>query len=225
MTVIRALTPLIGVFLLGGLLSLSACKKKDDGGAPPGAPTQGVVATTPCAATCDTSYTGITGLAAPQSYVYGVNNGFCGCGPGMRPIYNSTWGYACVQASYLVYNQYLGYNTSSIYAAQNLAPTNMTQITYAPLPYGGQNNCFATAAAACNVRDVNSCGAGGFCRPIGGGSSIGVCTNQNNPGYDTYNTAYPTPYNYNSGYYDSGYNGNRCKYRTNSWGLSYWYCY
>lgn len=217
--------------LLTGLLSLAACQKKSDGSG-------GEVATTPCTATCNnTVYSTLPGLTTPTSYTYGTNGGFCGCSYGNRPIYNGDWGFACVPANTLTYSAYWGYNTSTIYQAQNTAALNMQQVSYSPLQYGADNNCFTAVAASCDVRAANSCTNGGFCRPIGGGSSVGVCTT--GVGVDNYNAGVTTttttydPYYTNpyyggyygaGGYYGGGYGQSNCRYKTNSWGLSYYTC-
>jgi hypothetical protein len=226
----------LSALLLGGLLTLGACKKKDDGGGAGG----GNVAATPCTATCDSSvYSTLPGLTNPTAYTYGANGGFCGCGYGNRPIYNSQWGFACVPSNTLNYSAYWGYNTSTIYQSQNTQAMNMQQVSYTPLQYGADSNCFSSIAASCDVRAVNSCTNGGTCRPIGGGSSVGVCTtgtgvdNYNattttNPVYDAYNPYYNYGYNsgygYNNGGYSSGGANSNCRYRQNSWGFYYYSC-
>lgn len=233
---------LFGSLVFGAMLGLAACAKSggDNGGAG-----GGQIAQTPCNApqggSCNPGYYNqMQGLQipAPQAYTAGYNGGYCGCAGGYRPIFNPQWGFACAPANYLNYESYVGYNYQSVYQSQNMSGLNAQQIYYSPLQYGGQQgSCFSDFALSCDVRIANSCSNGGQCRAIGGGSTIGVCTN--GYGVDTYNTGYTTsnyPYNnngyygsgggyYNGGYYNGGnYNSGNCRYRTNSWGLSYYYC-
>jgi hypothetical protein len=225
----KTMVHLFTAVLFGSLLTLAACKKKDDGGGE-GA---GTVATTPCASTCNnTVYSTLPGLITPTAYTYGAN-GFCGCAYGTRPIYNYEWGFACVPASTLTYSSYWGYNTGSIYQPQNFVPTNMQQVSYNPLQYGGDtNNCFHGVAASCDVRVANTCGGGATCRPIGGGSTVGVCTSavggvdayNSGSTYDPYNNHYYNGYYNGGGYNHGGYNHGNCSYRRNSWGLMYYKC-
>jgi len=233
---------LCGSLLLGALLALGACAKSggDNGGG------GGQIAQTPCNApqggSCNPGvYSQNPGLQipAPQAYTAGYSGGYCGCSSGYRPIYNPQWGFACAPANTFTYENYVGYSYQSIYQSQNNSGLNAQQIYYSPLQYGGQGSCFSDFALSCDVRIANSCTNGGQCRAIGGGSSIGVCTS--GVGVDSYNTGttninYPGYYG-NDGYYGNGgyygggyygyggnYNSGNCRYRTNSWGLSYYYC-
>lgn len=198
----RALSLVSLGMIFTGLLAITACKKSSDDNQP-----GGTIAATPCTATCNgTIYTGVPGLAAPTAYTYGLNSGFCGCAYGTRPIYHPEWGFACVQANTIAYSAYLGYNSSTIYQAQNVAALNMQQINYSPVQYGSENNCFSSVAASCDVRAAGSCTNGGFCRPIGGGSSVGVCTT--GAGVDSYNSGNPAVTPYSNSPYSNNYMAN-----------------
>jgi hypothetical protein len=226
---------LCGSILLGAALTLGACAKSggDNGGGG-----SGQIAQTPCnspqGGSCNpgvySQYPGLQ-IPAPQAYTTGYSGGYCGCSAGYRPIFNPQWGFACAPANYFTYDSYMGYSYQSLYQGQNMSGLNAQQVYYSPLQYGGQGSCFSDFALSCDVRTPGTCTNGGQCRAIGGGSTIGVCTN--GYGVDTYNTGYTgttNPYYsgnpYYGGYYSNGgnYNSNGCSYRTNSWGLSYYYC-
>jgi hypothetical protein len=227
----------IGYLIVGTALTLGACAKSDNGGGGGGGG-GGQIAQTPpppCngpqGVSCNPGFYGQDpSLIIPQAYVNGMNNGYCGCQLGYRPIYNPQWGFACAPANTFGYQNYVGYNYNSIYQGQNYGQLTTQQIYYTPLQYGGTTgSCFSDFALSCDVRVANSCSNGGQCRPVGGGSAIGVCTQ--GYGVDQYNSGYYGNYNgYGYGGYGyGGYNGysngsNNCKYRTTSYGLSYYYC-
>jgi hypothetical protein len=236
--------------VLGSALILTACGNKGgDGG--------GTVAQTPCngpttAGGCNPgAYSQTPGLTVPNAVPYynGSVNGYCGCENNSRPIYNPQWGFACAPTSYFQNSSYMGYSYGSIFQPQNYGNANMQQISYSPASYGG-SSCYTNFASSCDVRIANSCGTNGYCRAIGGASTVGLCTTGNgtdyyngnnyNSGYN--NSGYPNP-NYGTytvypgymtgGYYSGGYGGyygggygggGNCRYRQNSWGLAYWYC-
>lgn len=210
-------------FAVIGSLMLSACAKSGGDSNNGGQPT-GTIVDTPCSgSSCYNQYGNgyFSPPPVPNPYIYGANNGYCGCSAGQRPVYNPTWGFACVSSQQLTYNFYLGYSAQYLYEipSQNTIPLNMSQINYSPLPYGGTANCFQHIAAACDVRVSNPCTNGGQCRPVGGGSSIGVCTN--GQGIENYypQNPYPHPYGGYGGYPPTApYGYNNCTYKQTSWG-------
>lgn len=117
------------------------------------------------------------------NYQGSYTNGFCGCPAGYRPIINPYIGLSCAPATFFhgFQNSYRmwGYNYQSIgitnQPGQNGQWSSIPQVTYAPALSGTQN-CFANAAATCDLRQTNSCGNGGVCRPTGGGSYLGICS-------------------------------------------------
>lgn len=150
------------------------------------------------------------GYYLDQGSPYGIypypytNNGVCGCGPGFRSIYNQAWGIACAPIS--IFNS--GYNYGGGYSygyayfnwgsfAQNQGWVNIPQANYNPA-ISGNLNC--NVGVACDTRNPNSCTNGAACRPIGGGSAMGLCTSGR--GEDNYN--YNPQFNYGYGY---GYSG------------------
>ncbi len=216
-----------GVFgALVCVIALSACQKKDDGGnsANQGG---GVVASTPQTACNLPSRQGDSVNCNPEQYRnygwqplpyqwnYGQN--FCGCPVGTRPVYTTNYGFGCAPNNvyYDAYNQYP--NQVFNYWNQNTHYNNIPQISYAPLISGDSQNCYQQAAQACDSREANSCGSNGYCRVVGGGSVLGICTYDY--GVDNYGSSYP--YQYSCRYYNEGLiNGYYCFYTHSSTGFS-----
>ncbi len=108
-------------------------------------------------------------------YQYGTN-GFCQCPNGSRPVYNSTMGLGCMSNATLDAGAipYQSYNWN--YSTNTWMNVNPTQYQ----PYSGAITtstvgCFNNVIVACDSRVAQSCGVGGYCRPVGGGSSLGLC--------------------------------------------------
>ncbi len=225
---------ILPALFLGIGLFLSACAKSSDsnGGGGGGG---GTVADTPCNGPSCYSQNGggyFLPPPVPNPYLYGPNGGYCGCSVGQRPVFNPQWGYACVSTQYMTYNYYLGYSANNLYGfqGQNTIPLNNSPIAYSPLPYGGTANCQQNIAASCDTRATPACTNGGICRPIGGGSSIGVCTT--GQGIESYYPPTPGPYGgYGYGGYPGAYPGaypngqyGNCTYKQTSWGGTVWTC-
>lgn len=133
-----------------------------------------------------------------QVYPYqaGFSNGFCGCPVGTRPVMSPQYGIGCAPNDVFMTNyQYSGWG----YYPSNNQWTNIPQVTYNPAVSGTNGaNCFSDAAKICSVRSANSCGGTATCRPVGGGSDLGLCTNS----YGQENYSHPR----------------NCGYSRNSWG-------
>lgn len=231
---------LIGLFL-GASITLSACSKGGDS-------SSGTVATTPCnsvaGGTCNTSfYNQATNLSIPvnQAYAYTYGGSYCGCPVGQRPVYNQSYGFACVPDSYITSTNYIGYNYTTLinnisytntFQEQNTYPLNTSQVYYQATTSNSGNACYSSFAMSCDVRVANSCGTAGFCQAVGGSTAVGVCVNN---GYSStssayytgsYSTYYPSFYGYAGASVGGGYSsGGRCTYKQNSWGFWYSYCY
>lgn len=139
-------------------------------------------------------YNGLTNYPYTQQGYNGYQNNFagglCGCPSGSRPVYNNTGGLGCMTTQYMVpgygYNSY-GWNSVGSYWY------NIPQVAYQPFVSNSGSNCFNDVAYVCDVRLNNTCGGNGYCRPMTGGSAIGLCVT--NPGSYN-NTSYGT-----QGYY------------------------
>lgn len=131
-------------------------------------------------------------------------NGFCGCPQGMRPIMNQQWGLACAPVFMLNFNN-LGfvYHTFQFsFFAQNTGWSGVPQANYNPA-ISGNLSCQVTTA--CDTRIANACVNGGVCRPVGGGSAIGLCTIGS--GIENYNPGFqPAPWN-QGGFNNGGFWG------------------
>jgi hypothetical protein len=191
--------------LLAVVILVSACKKNDDGGGgdtgafaatPPAAPAQNCATPGNPACTPAQPYYYQQNFPQTQSYQWGYANGYCGCPIGYRPIMNYNWGLSCAPATwfpgyeYYSYGGVVAYNVQSFfYGPQNGQWTSIPQVTYSPAVSGNVQSCGAQATAVCDIRVANSCTGGAICRPAGGGSYLGLCTNGS--GNESYSS--PTP--------------------------------
>lgn len=210
--------------LLVAFLSLTACQEKDNNNN--GQPANNNVATTPTTAQCNLPGStncnpAVYGQHGWQTYPWNYSNGFCGCPSGYRPVMSPSFGFACAPAyefNFQVY-YYQGYR----YTSYNNQWTNIPQVSYSPA-ISGTNNCYSQAIRSCDVQ-ASDCGSGSYCRPVGGGTRLGICTVGS--GTETYyNPVNP----YYVPYYYPGYSayqqphGRNCHYYSNSI-FQGWYCY
>jgi hypothetical protein len=139
----------------------------------------------------------------PNSWQYGAwqwptqwqpSYGNCGCTAGMTAVYYQSFGMACAPNAYLSnqnngYNNYgysnNGYNNNygggfnvqfnwgwNFGPSQNTQGNNIPQTNYSNTY---NNSCGQQSVArGCDVRTANACGYG-YCQPVGGGSTIGIC--------------------------------------------------
>lgn len=155
----------------------------------------------------------------------------CASSSFFRPYQNTgmgLWGY-----SYSVFNNnyysggaynggYYGNTNSSggitSQPGQNNQWSSIPQVTYNPAIAGSNNNCYANAAATCDIRQANSCGTSGVCRTTGGGTYLGICSYQR--GTEGYSQANPCIQRMRNGGYINicGYNGSSYGYNNNSYG-------
>jgi hypothetical protein len=129
---------------------------------------------------CDTSFYGqVAGFSVypynGSGYYGNTNNyagGLCACNNGSRPVYNSQFGLGCMATNYVNVNAgfySFGWNSG------NSSWYGLPQVAYQPFVSSAGSNCFNDVAYVCDVRLANSCGNTGFCRPVSGASSVGLC--------------------------------------------------
>lgn len=106
------------------------------------------------------------------------NQGNCGCNSGYGPVYGGNMGFACAPLNYMAqypvtyYPSYpTGGATTFNWGFWN-SPAQNTQWNNIPQNYYQQ--CASATAQGCDVRQ-NNCPNGGYCQPVSGGSTIGVC--------------------------------------------------
>lgn len=222
--------------LFMAVLGLSACQKSDSGGGGSTNDTYATTpCSTTNLANCNNGAYGAynNGNIQFMNYQGNYNNGFCGCQGGYRPIIHPQMGLSCAPSGFFQpyqsgYNnnyQMWGYSYSTINSynggyyngsngggitsqpGQNNQWSSITQVTYNPAISGGNNNCYANAAATCDIRQTNSCGNAGVCRPTGGGTYLGICSYQRGTeGYTQANGCIQRASN--GGYYNiCGYGG------------------
>lgn len=96
--------------------------------------------------------------------------GYCGCPSGYSPVYGSTFGVSCAPNAYFNNWSVVWMNVGFFGGpAQNQAWLNSPQVHYS-----GNGTC-GQMAQGCDVR-LNNCSAGYMCRPVAGGSTIGLCS-------------------------------------------------
>jgi hypothetical protein len=210
---LKSLIPtLIISVLFAGLLPVSCAKSGGGGGGGSGTiattPTASPVTTTSCnipSGTCNTSYyNGISGLQIPGVQTSVSNYGYCGCTSGTYPIYNSSWGYACVPTSTFSNGYYYyGYYQGNSLTPQNYGSPGVIQQSYYnnPNPINGLGaGCYTSVAVACPLNTSNVCPGNATCVPVSNSQTLGICAQ----GMNGYGNTYSNGYN---PYYGSIYGG------------------
>jgi hypothetical protein len=202
------------------VVSLAACKKSDGGGSSDDSG-GGTIATTP---NQNCNIPGTSGCNPNLYQQYAPNfipyqgtytNGFCGCPAGYRPVMNMSWGISCAPSNYFPSSYYYS-STQVTFQIQNGQVSSMPQVTYAAAASGYVGNCYSAATSVCDVRSNSNPSNGGYpvsaqcpavngapqgyCRGIGGGSYMGICSN------GVGNESYSNRYN-NGCYRRNGYGG------------------
>jgi len=108
-------------------------------------------------------------------YQYQASGSNCGCPSGYYPVSAQTFGVACAPVAYfnsnIVYYN-VGWGGMSYWNfPQNGGWINTPQAYYQSPT---QSSCEQTTAQGCDVR-LNTCPSGSTCRPVAGGSTIGLC--------------------------------------------------
>ena len=103
----------------------------------------------------------------PQQWA--PQTGACGCPSGYRPVMSQYYGFSCAPDAYFNNYSVTWYNWGYFAGQyQNMQWVNNPQVNFS-------NNSCNQIAQGCDVR-LNNCSAGQFCQPVGGGSTIGLCT-------------------------------------------------
>lgn len=128
---------------------------------------------------CDNSYynnfyqNGFLGYGYGNNY-WGGYRGSCSCPAGYRPVYSGVIGMGCVQVNY-----FAPYASSAIFWG-NIGGTytgyvNIPQISNMDTSAYQGDSCYNTVAQSCYLNQANSCSVG-YCRAIGNGQTLGICT-------------------------------------------------
>lgn len=106
-----------------------------------------------------------------------TNGGFGGFG-GFNSEYNTGLGFGGYVGGSLGTSPYnsIPYSTYT-WNTQTWSFTSQVQ-PYNPLPENaGSNGCYSNVLGSCRTDITGSCGATGYCRPIAGGTTLGICIN------------------------------------------------
>lgn len=202
--------------------SIVACKPNNDSSNNQSGDSGGTIAATPTVncnihgnTSCNPGHYQQFGTQFIEYYGTYTSGQFCGCPVNYQPIFTHQWGLRCAPVGIFqgIHYARFHYNQISL-VAQNGHWTGIPQDIYSPAGNGA--NCYAHAAAVCDLRlnqtttnglSTNPhCGSsGGTCQPTGGGTSLGVCTNSVGNGYGGFG--------FGGGYWGGhGYGGNpdRC---------------
>lgn len=97
-------------------------------------------------------------------------SGYCGCPSGYTPVYGSTFGVSCAPNAYFNHSTVIWVNIGYSWGQ----PQNQQWLNNPQVQYNGNNPGCNQVAQGCDVR-MNNCQSGYTCRPVAGGSTIGLC--------------------------------------------------
>lgn len=96
--------------------------------------------------------------------------GYCGCPTGYRPTFSQYYGISCAPNAYFNNWTVTWININAYWGA----PQNSWGLSTPQTYYNGSNPGCGQVAQGCDVR-MNNCSGGYTCRPVAGGSTIGLC--------------------------------------------------